>query len=267
MEYYTGNAVYDYLWNNAEKGSFFFTSRDKWVMVYGGPDARPLLLTVVTEGELLIKLTMEEITILKLVRRLARLAELPLSFIRFRPDRKFERAVYLEETPYMREKGVRGDLGLILPEQLKERFRWFGVPVRSGGASKKINDRASSPYHEWQRANLGSDLVASDIDLFRFQDGRISGILELKRSRIPLQDWTPYENDRNNYALLWALAERAGILFHAVYNYRREQPFLDDVRRLKIFRVDFEGEPFYRLLGYESIEEFCDNRRSLTAHD
>ena len=65
---------------------------------------------------------------------------------------------------------------------LRERFEQYGLTMNEKRAKKSINDKGSSTYHEWQRTHMGDSILAVDIDLLRLDNGRISEIIELKRS-------------------------------------------------------------------------------------
>jgi hypothetical protein len=128
-------------------------------------------------------------------------------------------------------------------------------------AQKSINDKSSSPYHDWQRSNMGSSVIATDIDLLRFEGQNPIEILELKRSYKALEEWEPYHRDYKNFLLLSKLARKRDLAFYIVYNHRTKSPFYDDISRLKIFEFDHRMTTYCRLMGYRTIQQFADTTK------
>ena len=125
-------------------------------------------------------------------------------------------------------------------------------------AHKSINDKSSSPYHDWQRFHMGDSVIVSDVDLIRYYAGELQEIIELKRSYIDVESWEPYKRDYKNFILLSKLARKRKLDFFIVYNHRTKVPFYDDVSKLKIFEFDHRMQTYCRLLGYKSIRQFAE---------
>lgn len=255
MDYYVGNAVYNYLIENNMQHNFFWTSRDKWILVYGDENCDPKVVSVVTQGDISECLTDKEINTLKVVKNIVKRTNIGMNFIKYNPKDGLHKVRYweLEET----------ELITIDMEQLKNRFMAYGLELNTVPTSKDINDKSSSAYHEWQRNNMGSSITVSDIDLIRFIGNDVGEIIELKRSKDAIEQWKPYEDDYNNYILLSKLAVKANIAFYILYNYRQKRPFYDDISRLKMFEFDYRIEAYYRLLGYGRIEDFAEKEKSI----
>ena len=149
-------------------------------------------------------------------------------------------------------------------DQLRDIYERYGV-VQPGTARKRVNQYTSSPYHDWQRSNLGR-ITVSDFDLIKYVDGEVKEIVELKRSKIPLDTWTPYTNDFPNFALLINTIVGSGkrIPFTLYYNLMRagqKGMRVEDTSRIKVF--DFvipntmisSNQVQYRFRKYSTLEE------------
>lgn len=251
MKYYAGNGVYDFLIKNGYQDSFFWTSGNLWLLVYGDEDNEPKVLTVASENALNVKVTDEERMAVHVAQQIAAGIGVPVNYVRFDPNKPIERVRYWET-------GMR-KIPVISSSDLRGRFSRFGLRMNEKAAGKRINDRSSSPYHEWQRAHMGASVVVSDIDLLRLEEGIPVEIIELKRSYIALEKWKPYPEDHNNFELISKLARKRGLGFYIVYNRRTKTPFFDDVSRLKIYTFDHRQRPCSRLLGYKTILRFAKN--------
>lgn len=106
----------------------------------------------------------------------------------------------------------------------------------------------------------------SDFDLIKYVDGEVKEIVELKRSKIPLDTWTPYTNDFPNFALLINTIVGSGkrIPFTLYYNLMRagqKGMRVEDTSRIKVF--DFvipntmisSNQVQYRFRKYSTLEE------------
>lgn len=251
MSYYVGNGVYEYLSRCEKRDSFYWTSGNLWLLVYGNTYNEPKVLTVASEEKLETAATTAEKRAVKEAVKIAGDTGISVNFVRFAPEGPIERVRYCE-------RGMKS-VSVISSEELKKRFAQYGLTMNRLSAQKSINDKKSSPYHEWQRENMGSSVVVSDIDLLRLENHEPREIIELKRSFIPLDKWKPYKADYNNFSLLSALAKERSLGFYIVYNYRKKTPLFDDISRLKIFEFDHTREPECRLLGYRKIEEFAEH--------
>lgn len=254
MGYYEGNAVYDYLHENVERHEFFWTSADKWILIYGDEQREPKVVSVVSQGEISEGVSLSEKNALKVVQNLVKDTDIGMNFIKYNPNEVLKEVLYWE--------AGEAEPAIISMEELKNRFSTFGLTMNSASASKEINDKSSSPYHEWQRCNMGSSVTVVDIDLIRFIDRRVGEIIELKRSKVDIEKWEPYTDDYSNFIMTSKLAAKANVDFYIMYNYRRERPFLDDISRLKLFKFDHRKETPCEFLGYGQIEDFAKKEKS-----
>ncbi len=249
MAYYNGNGVYDYLAQHEEGRDFFWTGKDIWILVYGNADCEPMVLTVASANRPDAAFTNEEKNAVDMAAWLAGESGISVNFVRFDPARPMDQVGYCE--PGMKKVSV------ISSDALRGHFSKYGLKMNDMGAGKMINDRSSSPYHEWQRTYMGNSVVVSDIDLLQLRNHLPVKIIELKRSYITLDRWTPYTDDYDNFILLSRLAVKSNMEFLIVYNRRIKNPFLDDISRLKFFRFDHREDPYCRFLGYGTIQELA----------
>ena len=149
-------------------------------------------------------------------------------------------------------------------DQLRDIFESYGV-VQPGTAKKRVNQYTSSPYHDWQRNNLGR-ITVSDFDLIKYQDNEVKEIVELKRSKITLDHWRPYTKDYPNFALIINTIVRSGkrIPFTLYYNLMKagqKGTREEDISQIKVFNflipdhVISSSQVRYSFRGYYTLEQ------------
>ena len=249
MRYYQGNGVYRFLENCEQRGSFYWTGRNLWLLIYGDEYNEPRVLTVASGMKLDVQITEDEKRALNVAKQLTKNTDLPINFVRFDPAKPFEQVRYWEQG--MHTMPVLSDM------DLRERFEQYGLTMNEKRAKKSINDKGSSTYHEWQRTHMGDSILAVDIDLLRLDNGRISEMIELKRSHKDIKIWEPYEDDYNNFILLSRLARKTNLDFYIVYNHRTKKPFMDDVSIVKLFEFDHRTQPYCRYLTSMTMQQFA----------
>jgi hypothetical protein len=237
MDYYKTNALYEYIRAHGLT-RYRFVSGNTWQLVYGDSHCRPRLLVVaagVPAAGLYGQPSKEEQEAFDLLQCISEKAGLSLLSIRFATDVTEVASVVVADQLCAYK--------VCTMLQLSELFSSFGLPVTGTATAKYLNDKTSSAYHHWQRSCLGPDLKVSDIDLWRTgSNGRPHTIYELKRSIEPVAKWKPYKDDYNNFRLLFNLCCKAGLQLKIIYNQRTKQPFHDNIRKIKIFRVDFSKD-------------------------
>lgn len=249
--YYTGNGIYEYLAKGTNRDDFFWTSGHLWLLVYGDECFVPKVLTVASGSRLGVNTTDEERMAVHVAGQIIQGTNIPVNFIRFDSDKPVETIQYWESKMKC--------LSEISSEELKNRFARYGLKMNDIMTHKSINDRSSSPFHDWQRKNMGDSVVVADIDLVRYRNNVPVEIIELKRSYIELERWEPYPVDYKNFILLSKLSHARGLQFYIVYNKRIKTPFYDDVSRLKIFEFDDRRQPYCQLAGYRTIGQFAES--------
>jgi hypothetical protein len=250
---YTGNAIYDYVYE--EDLDYYFSAEHTWMLVYGNAASVPKILVFANKvSDINDDCTAEELNESNKALSIARYLNLPFIFVRFMVN---------SEVVSVWEESV-GQWRMLEYDQLRDIYERYGV-VQPGTARKRVNQYTSSPYHDWQRSNLGR-ITVSDFDLIKYVDGEVKEIVELKRSKIPLDTWTPYTNDFPNFALLINTIVGSGkrIPFTLYYNLMRagqKGMRVEDTSRIKVF--DFvipntmisSNQVQYRFRKYSTLEE------------
>lgn len=186
---YTGNAIYDYVYE--KKLDYYYSAEHTWMLVYGNASSIPKVLVYVSKvANIKSPCSDEEMAEVKKVLSIARYLKLPFISVRF-----MEKSEVID----VWEESVK-KWQTMAYDQLRDVYERYGV-VQPGTARKCVNQYTSSSYHDWQRDNLGG-ITVSDFDLVRYEDGKVKEIIELKRSKVPLNVWNPYRNDYPNFALL-----------------------------------------------------------------
>ena len=254
MTYYRGTNLYDVLADRAPD-RFVWVAGDAWCLIYGDAAAAPRLavfVEAVPVASLSDTVTQARVKVRSAFFALADGAHLPKMHIRFPTDRDLEAVVEGTGT------GVANELSL---EDLRGRFEAAGVPVRSGAVTKAINRQSSSSFHEWQRATLGSEITVSDVDLLRVDpEDRVAEVVEIKRSNIPLAQWSPFRDDYDNFRLVGGLADANRVPFTISYHLYAGLPRVDDPSRLSLWRVETGAEPPVVSIGVFELQAFLDSR-------
>lgn len=253
MSYYKSNALYDYIIKN-KIDKFEFASSNIWQLVYGDSNCKPKLLVLVSgieQANLNNPLSNEEKKAGHRVIQLSRLTNIPRVFIRFPIDQPIENInKYDSDSKTFKT---------ITMNELANLYLDFGVPIKESSTKKNLNTQCSSSYHDWQRDSLGETSVISDIDLLSCNKNEITGIYELKRSHVKMDNWEPYPQDYANFKLLGNLLNGTNIRFKIVYNMRIKNPWSDNIETLKIFNVNIGQKRLISFDGIISLKNFIDN--------
>lgn len=255
---YTGNAIYDFV---CEKGlDYYYSAEHTWMLIYGDAESRPKIMVFVNKVENINNdCRYEEKIEAKKALDIANYFKLPFIFVRFMENNE-EVRVWEERVKKWRT---------LTYDQLRDIFEAYGV-VESGTAKKRVNQYTSSPYHDWQRNNLGR-ITVSDFDLIKYQDNEVKEIVELKRSKIPFDYWNPYENDYPNFALIinTIVGSEKRISFTLYYNLMKEGERgmrQEDISKIKVF--DFvipnhmisSSQVRYSFKDYYTLEQLLIDR-------
>jgi len=119
---------------------------------------------------------------------------------------------------------------------------------------KPFNSRASSFYHVWQSKQRFVGGI-TDIDLLRV-DGQCNPIelFEVKRSRISVDSWKPYFDDRGGYDILDNFCSLENLEFTIVYYYFLPNKSLEDLNSLLILKK-LNGFNFTKI-GIYNLKDF-----------
>jgi hypothetical protein len=119
---------------------------------------------------------------------------------------------------------------------------------------KPFNSKASSFYHIWQSKQRFIGGV-TDIDLLRLDDkNNPIELFEIKRSKILLDSWNPYFNDKGGYEILASFCKAENIDFTIIYYHYSTEELIEDVTKLMVIKK-LEGFNFKKL-GVYNFKEF-----------
>jgi hypothetical protein len=229
MAYYSSNAIYEKLTSMGKK-NYHWVSENAWILVYGDDKYIPRVIVLAFNNR-----WVKDSEIIKQTCNIAISANLPMLQICFDEKRESIDSVNVAEFD-------KTFISLKL-QDLTALFLSFGLPVQSGVTAKAINSAESSAYHNWQRNNLGRNIIVADIDLIKVKDDETIVVLELKRSFYDLDKWTPYPADYTNFYVLENLCNLSNNKFFIVYNKRITKPsFFDDPSKISVFSFN-QGRP------------------------
>lgn len=255
MTEYKGNAIYDYIVReNLDR--YYFSAEDVWMLVYGNAQSIPKILVLALKAENIQSgLSNKEKKAASVAIHAADTFGLPFICVRFMVNSD---QVMVWETKNKPQK-------LLSYDELRDLYETYGV-VQPGTARKPVNQYLSSPYHDWQRNNLGW-ITVSDFDLLRYgKKGGIKEVIELKRSKYELNRWTPFSSDFPNFALLINTIIGSGkdIPFRLYYNVMKDGPKgkrEEDISQIKVFSFDIpermigSGDLTYRCCGIYTLKD------------
>ena len=104
--------------------------------------------------------------------------------------------------------------------------------------SKYINDKNSTPFHEWQRNCLNYNGFPVDIDMVFYENNVLYSLIEIKRSFV--KDWKPYKADKNNYLALCKFCDRLEVNFSLF--------FIPQIKNLSVKVDDYDHISIYNVL-------------------
>ncbi|MCD9481336.1 hypothetical protein [Photobacterium phosphoreum] len=229
MAYYTSNAIYERL-SSQGKVNYYWVSENAWILVYGDNLFIPKVIVLVFNNYWI-----KEAEIIRQTCNIAKSAKLPMLQIEFDCTKQTIDSVNVAHF-YSIFRCLRLN-------DLTGLFASFGLPVQNGITAKAINSAASSAYHNWQRNNLGRNIVVADIDLMKIKDDETIIVLELKRSFYDLEVWEPYLEDYSNFYVLENLCNLSNNKFFIIYNKRTTKPTVfDDESKISVFSFN-QGSP------------------------
>jgi hypothetical protein len=138
----------------------------------------------------------------------------------------------------------------VMPKLIQQSFH---TDFRAVGTAKPVNKTTSDWFHDWARVNLPLEYIRTNIDgLLSSDNGRLSIILETKRSFFAVDSWRPYKNDARNYFLQRLLATDAGLKFWTVYHVKGQVEDRTGISLFEIFDVFLDGRTDW--IGYKRTE-------------
>ncbi len=229
MTYYKSNAIYEMLTSQG-KSNYHWVSENAWILVYGDENFVPKVIVLAFNNH-----WVKKTEIIRQTCNIAKDANLPMLQIDFdctKATIDSFNVAHFDST-----------FNCLRLNALTDLFKSFGLPIQNGITTKAINSLSSSAYHNWQRNNLGRNIVVADIDLIKIKDDGTMIVLELKRSFFNLDDWKPYPADFPNFYVLENLCDLSHNKFFIVYNKRTTKPvFFDDSSKVSVFSFN-QGTP------------------------
>lgn len=190
MEKYSGNAICEYI---RRKGLdlYYCSAKNNWMLIYGNIDSIPkIMVFVISVKDINCVFSDTEKQEMHKALSIARYLGLPFMVVGTKEKNEFVK--------FWKEGEKKWEI--INYDKLRDIYQEYGV-VQQGSAKKRVNQYVSSSYHIWQREALGP-ITVSDLDLIKYDKDRVQEIIELKRSKIALDQWKPFEKDYPNFALL-----------------------------------------------------------------
>lgn len=251
---YGGNAIYDYVYNNDL--DYVFSAEHEWLLVYGNSSSIPKVLAYICKvGNIRETQSLNEKNAANRAYQFSEMLGLHFICIRFR-DNDSSVAIW---------EGLSGPWEYISYEQLRAKFESYGV-VEPGTVRKDVNQYLSSSYHDWQRSSLGR-ITVSDFDLVKIDNkNKILEIIELKRSKVSLNDWKPYRNDYANFALIinTIVLSKKGIPFNLYYTVMKDGAIgkrKEDTSNIMVFKFEIPedyitaDEVRYKKIGKRTLQD------------
>ena len=145
---------------------------------------------------------------------------------------------------------------------LFEEFLQAGLVVSRDYRGKPFNSKASSVYHTWQSKHRFIGGI-TDIDVTRLGvEGKPVEVIEVKRSRISLEKWAPYFNDKGGYEILSKFCKNENLDFTVAYYHFSPNESIEDYENLLILK---KTGPFeFQKLGTFRFDEFVAGKYTVT---
>lgn len=142
-------------------------------------------------------------------------------------------------------------------DSLYEEYLQKNLILSGTYAGKPFNSKASSAYHIWQSGRRFKGGI-TDIDLLRLGDkGDLIELIEIKRSKISINSWNPYYNDRGGYEILDNFCRLEGLEFTIVYYYYSTKDAIEDISRIVVMKKQ-KGFSFTRRGTYD-LDDFISH--------
>jgi hypothetical protein len=233
LEFYQDNALIRFLRSESSK-NFLVPEIGTWHLIYGDEENNPIWQFHVLDLSSIAKNSLWQIPKFNLINGI---------------DLFVHDAEHFEL-----KRWSDGNTRHFNSDSLFEYYLELNLVKRKNVRTKRFNKASSSVYHEWQMNQLFIGGV-TDIDLYRMDDsGNIVELIEIKRSRISLNEWSPFISDKGGYEILQNLALKLGISFTTIYYEFDPRRGLENIDRLQIFK---KGIGFhFQKLGVVNLKDF-----------
>ena len=256
--FYKNNAMCDFAHKN-RPNTFYSAIGNLWILLYGNKnDKNPKLIALVSEVNNNEDYNSNhplpnENDALQVANMLKEIYNEHLPFLSFR----------YKKGSFSSCKNLYGeDISL---EQLYSFYKKVGLDIIDKKTNKGVNQYTSSDFHDWQRTNLGNNIIATDFDLIGLNDEKKPEVIyELKRSTFTVRTWNPFPDDFNNFELLFNFCSKADIDFILIFNHYEKHPDgtqSDDLSLLGVYFFVRDGVYFsYKKLGECSNKYLLDKQ-------
>lgn len=135
-------------------------------------------------------------------------------------------------------------------DSLYEEYLQRNLILSGTYAGKPFNSKPSSAYHIWQSKRRFKGGI-TDIDLLRLDDkGDLIELIEIKRSKISINSWNPYYNDRGGYEILDNFCRLEGLELTIVYYFFSVNDATEDISKIVVIKKQ-KGFSFTRRGTYD----------------
>jgi hypothetical protein len=233
MQFYSGNKLLDRL---KDQSFFIVPPAGTWSVIYADENNQPLMNLVVHNSAVAYE---NNKNILPTTSNI-----LSGTLIVIGPD-----TFWLKWDMDKKHKLYTGD-------SLFLEFKSKNLVLSQNYQGKPFNSKASSYYHLWQsKQRFVGGIV--DIDLFRLNKSNLPvELIEIKRSRIAINTWQPYLNDKGGYEILERFCIQQKLQFSIIYYHYDPKNEIEDIDQLLIFKKT--GEFKFNNMGIFSLKSFIN---------
>ncbi len=231
MEFYKGNKLLNELNLNS---NFISPPTGVWCLLYADDLNKPVLNLRVYESESIFNKYKNFFPLFKSVTA----SELIIN----------------GEDSFMLKWSNSSNFDLFSGKSLYQEYLQKNLVLNDSYRGKPFNSKASSFYHIWQSKQKFVGGV-TDIDLLRLGNGNEPiELFEIKRSKISVDSWKPYYDDKGGYEILANFCEIENLDFTIVYYHYSTAELVEDITRLMVMKK-LDGFNFNKL-GIYNLNEF-----------
>lgn len=228
---YNGNALYDQLEKRPQK-RLLTPGKNVWALAYASNAGETKALVVVFQREAGDPIFPKHVNkrFVYACSQMAYRCGLPFRMMSFEAPtdgKPLDR--------FLVSDGNQAPTQAVTGQQWRNILASLGISAHVTGSMKPVNRATSSPYHDWQRRNLGA-VRAVDLDLLGLdKQGQLERVIELKRSAIRPEEWTPFNSDYPNFKVVAGLCAQLQIGFDLIFNRYDKKTLVDDLSTLRVF--------------------------------
>lgn len=245
--------TYRILKNNINKHHFRLLSETVGVLIIFGDNFIPQCILIESWNKDLNQFSSEENDAIQIAKTICGKINLPFYFLKYSDDMINNQSQII----YYTSQDVNApydttNLYDFFTKCIHNNSVNFTILDKEKRVAKEINDKASTPFHIWQRKYLQYDGFPIDIDMV-YYDTDIRAIIELKRSYI--QNWKPYKFDEKNYLSICKLCNLLEINFLLFFipQLKNNGRTVDDYEHIRIYDI------YHKIGNYQNSDDvfFC----------